>query len=45
MMVIFFKSDTDTEVIPNLIHKYYLQDTNNSEKRLLTAISKATLKI
>ena len=36
-----FKSDTDTEVIPNLIHKYYLQNKNNNENCFLTAVSKA----
>ena len=33
-----FISQTDTEVIPNLIHYHYFNDTTNSEDKLLTAI-------
>ena len=36
-----FKSNTDTETIPNLIHKYYYKDTNNDEKRFLRAVKAA----
>lgn len=36
-----FKSDTDTEVIPNLIHMYYTKDINNDEKRFLRAVCSA----
>ncbi len=33
-----FYSETDTEVIPNLIHYYYEKDTNNDELRILRAV-------
>lgn len=33
-----FYSQTDTEVIPNLIHYYYLNDKTNDEYRLLRAV-------
>ena len=33
-----FLSQTDTEVIPNLIHYYYNQDNNKDENKLLRAI-------
>ncbi len=36
-----FKSTTDTETIPNLIHFYYTQDINKDEKSFLRAVSKA----
>ncbi len=36
-----FKSETDTEVIPNLIHYYYTKDTNNSNNKVLQAVSNA----
>ncbi len=36
-----FKSSTDTETIPNLIHMYYSQDKNYDEKRFLRAVSSA----
>lgn len=38
-----FYSDTDTEVIPNLIHYYYSKDTNNDDIKLLRAIRNACL--
>lgn len=34
-----FLSQTDTEVIPNLIHYYFSKDTNNDDKKLLRAVS------
>jgi len=34
-----FLSQTDTEVIPNLIHYYYSKDTNNDEQRFLRAVN------
>ena len=33
-----FLSNTDTEVIPNLIHYYYIKDENNDENRILRAV-------
>ena len=33
-----FKSQTDTEVIPNLIHYYYSQDNSTADKKLLRAV-------
>lgn len=33
-----FYSQTDTEVIPNLIHYYYSKDTNNDDERILRAV-------
>ena len=33
-----FISQTDTEVIPNLIHYHYFNDTSNSKDKLLSAI-------
>ena len=33
-----FLSDTDTEVIPNLIHYYYNKDENNDVNRILRAV-------
>lgn len=36
-----FISETDTEVIPNLIHYYYYQDNNNDEHKVLRAITRA----
>ena len=38
-----FYSETDTEVIPNLIHYYYSKDTNNDSEKLLRAVQKAVL--
>lgn len=35
-----FHSQTDTEVIPNLIHYYYSKDDNNDELKLLRAVQK-----
>ena len=35
-----FISDTDTEIIPNLIHFYYNQDKTNDNLKLLKAIKK-----
>ena len=36
-----FYSETDTEVIPNLIHYFYSQDKNNDELRFLRAVKSA----
>ena len=36
-----FLSNTDTEVIPNLISYYYEKDDNNDEKRVLRAVQSA----
>ena len=36
-----FRSQTDTEVIPNLIHYYYLNDKSNDENRFLRAVKNA----
>ena len=36
-----FYSQTDTEVIPNLIHYYYLNDKTNDESRILRAVKNA----
>ena len=36
-----FRSQTDTEVIPNLIHYYYIKDSLNDEHRVLRAVQKA----
>ena len=38
-----FYSDTDTEVIPNLIHYYYTKDTQDDELKLLRAVKNACL--
>ena len=38
-----FYSETDTEVIPNLIHYYYSQDAKNDSEKLLRAVQKAVL--
>ncbi len=38
-----FYSQTDTEVIPNLIHYYYKKETNSDISRLLKAVQKACL--
>ena len=35
-----FYSQTDTEVIPNLVHYYYVQDDNNDDKKILRALNK-----
>ena len=37
-----FKSETDTEVIPNLIHYFYNKDENNDEIKLVRAVKNAT---
>lgn len=37
-----FKSQTDTEVIPNLIHYYFSKDTNDDENKILRAVKAAT---
>ena len=34
-----FYSQTDTEVIPNLVHYYFYQDEQNDDKKLLRAVS------
>ncbi len=36
-----FLSQTDTEVIPNLIHYYFSKDTNNDDKKFLRAVKSA----
>ena len=36
-----FYSQTDTEIIPNLIHYYYSKDTNNDELKFLRAVKNA----
>lgn len=38
-----FYSQTDTEVIPNLIHYYYSKDTENDENKILRAVRNAAL--
>ena len=38
-----FYSETDTEVIPNLIHYYYSKDNNNDDEKLLRAVRSAVL--
>jgi glucosamine--fructose-6-phosphate aminotransferase (isomerizing) len=38
-----FYSQTDTEVIPNLIHYYYSKDTVNDENKILRAVRDAAL--
>ena len=40
-----FYSETDTEVIPNLIQYYYEKDENNDELKLLRAVKSATDKM
>ena len=35
-----FYSQTDTEVIPNLVHYYFNKDENHDEQRLLRAVSR-----
>ena len=40
-----FKSETDTEVIPNLIHYFYHKDNNNDELRIIRAVKNATDKL
>lgn len=36
-----FHSQTDTEIIPNLIHYYYSKDKQNDDKKVLRAVQKA----
>ena len=36
-----FLSETDTEVIPNLIHYYYTMDNENTQNRFVTAVKNA----
>ena len=38
-----FRSQTDTEVIPNLIHYYYSKDTKNDDLKVLRAVQKACM--
>jgi len=38
-----FLSQTDTEVIPNLIHYYFSKDTNNDEMKFLRAVKTACM--
>ena len=38
-----FYSQTDTEVIPNLIHYYYTSDTKNDHLKVLHAVQKACI--
>ena len=40
-----FISDTDTEVVPNLINYFYTQETDNSDLRILKAVKKACEKL
>lgn len=40
-----FKSETDTEVIPNLIHYFYSKDSKNDELKLVRAVKHATDKL
>lgn len=40
-----FLSDTDTEVVPNLIHYYYKNDTANDELKLLRAVKQTCTKL
>ena len=40
-----FKSETDTEVIPNLIHYFYSKDNNNDELKILRAVKQTTDKL
>lgn len=40
-----FVSDTDTEIIPNLISYFYKKDTKNDDEKLLRAIKKACEKL
>lgn len=37
-----FLSQTDTEVIPNLIHYYFSKESGNDKTKLLSAVAKAT---
>ena len=37
-----FRSQTDTETVPNLIHYYYTKDTKTDDLRFLRAVKKAT---
>ena len=38
-----FYSETDTEVIPNLIHYYFTKDTDNDDLRFLRAVKNACM--
>ena len=40
-----FISDTDTEVVPNLINYFYTQETDNSDLKILKAVKKACEKL
>lgn len=40
-----FLSETDTEVIPNLIHYYFSKDTNNDNMKFLRAVQQACSKL
>ena len=40
-----FKSQTDTEVIPNLINYYYKKDENNDELKVLRAVKNACMEL
>ena len=40
-----FYSETDTEVIPNLIHYYYKQDSSKDELKFLRAVNNATKRL
>ncbi len=37
-----FASETDTEVIPNLIHYYYTREDENNHNKFISAVKKAT---
>ena len=36
-----FYSETDTEIVPNLIHYYYSKDTSNDDMKILRAVKNA----
>ena len=40
-----FKSQTDTEVIPNLISYYYKKDNKNDDEKFLRAVKNASMKL
>ena len=40
-----FISDTDTEVVPNLINYFYTQETDNSDLKILKAVKKTCEKL
>ena len=40
-----FYSETDTEIIPNLIHYFYIKDTKDDNLKILRAVQKACQKL